>query len=773
MLALSYLILLFIIVSFLSIAVYHQLALNMEEKVNEYRISLTQQFAKQMELWIKNMNALTVEISMDPALTPYFVRNGGYSALQATRQLIRYKKSNSFLCEVALFFPEYPSKIYTSGGACEIDVFFKYHYKYNNWTSEEFLKEVERMESLSIHSLEEVEIRGMGLYEIITFMYPLPSQTSAKYCIVVMLMQTEFLKDIFESFAESEGVFAIILDKNGRTVFQYNNSEYIPFNSNDFMNAITSSDTVNYEGNQYNITRLVSNESDWIYIVGIQDGCIEKKLFTNIWPLVSSFIVVLALGFILAVALAIKNYLPLRELAQKLRTNNVIMPEKINDELKFISESVNQMLSENRSLMSQLKSNVRLARDQVLLILLKKSFDNEDEPIRLLKNADIDFSGESYSVLLITRNTKQYEAFPENVWGFNVINILEELTADIGNSYAMEIPGESIVALILCLDKSNFKEKVRFIAKRIQEIFNQYFQENLIIGAGCIYDRINMLHCSYLEARKSLFYKMVINDSINNELFYDEIEKSLKQANFIYPYQQVNKLATAIKQGNMVNIKNITKEISHILENSEIAPVTVQCIYFGIINMLLRVLDEMELELEKKLIEDIQKFTDLARTPLKPMQNEIYDLCASVSEYIQKNKKGKNDLLQNKLIQYIHEHIYDPNLSVGSMACDMNLSASYISRFFKFQTGYTISNYIDNLRLDKAKKLLKETELSLKEILDSIGYVDPTNFIRKFKKSEGLTPMQYRIYARNNEMSKTGENQTAKMTYEMKLNQLL
>ena len=107
------------------------------------------------------------------------------------------------------------------------------------------------------------------------------------------------------------------------------------------------------------------------------------------------------------------------------------------------------------------------------------------------------------------------------------------------------------------------------------------------------------------------------------------------------------------------------------------------------------------------------------------------------------------------------------------MAYDMNLSASYISRFFKFQTGYTISNYLDNLRLDKAKKLLKETELSLKEILDSIGYVDPTNFIRKFKKSEGLTPMQYRIYARNNEMSKTGENQTAKMTYEMKLNQLL
>jgi AraC-like DNA-binding protein len=72
------------------------------------------------------------------------------------------------------------------------------------------------------------------------------------------------------------------------------------------------------------------------------------------------------------------------------------------------------------------------------------------------------------------------------------------------------------------------------------------------------------------------------------------------------------------------------------------------------------------------------------------------------------------------------------------------MSASYLSRYFKDQTGQTVSQYIQTLRMEKAKELLRAGAESLQEVVERIGYGSVSGFIRKFKETEGVTPGEFR-----------------------------
>jgi len=116
--------------------------------------------------------------------------------------------------------------------------------------------------------------------------------------------------------------------------------------------------------------------------------------------------------------------------------------------------------------------------------------------------------------------------------------------------------------------------------------------------------------------------------------------------------------------------------------------------------------------------------------------------------YVENSKESRNFNLRDKIIDYVRDNYSDSNLCLNSIAVMFSVTPSYITRYFKDQTGYPLIQYVDMLRLEKAKELLKESDLRLKELVSKIGYIDETNFIRKFKKSEGLTPIQYRNLVR-------------------------
>jgi transcriptional regulator GlxA family with amidase domain len=83
-------------------------------------------------------------------------------------------------------------------------------------------------------------------------------------------------------------------------------------------------------------------------------------------------------------------------------------------------------------------------------------------------------------------------------------------------------------------------------------------------------------------------------------------------------------------------------------------------------------------------------------------------------------------------------------IPLAELANHVNLSPSRLRQLFKKEIGQTPAQYLNALRLEKAKEMLEDTFLSVKEIRFKVGAKDKSRFAKDFRKAYGLTPVQYR-----------------------------
>ena len=136
---------------------------------------------------------------------------------------------------------------------------------------------------------------------------------------------------------------------------------------------------------------------------------------------------------------------------------------------------------------------------------------------------------------------------------------------------------------------------------------------------------------------------------------------------------------------------------------------------------------------------------------LKPVNYEEFGTCIDnlkISLYEQRVSAAAEPEKQEEraitgITRYLQEHLAE-EISLGVLAEEFHLSGQYISQLFKSEIGVNFLAYLTNIRMEKAKKLLLSTGLSIAEVSEQVGYGDYRVFTKVFKKAEGVTPSQYR-----------------------------
>ena len=116
-------------------------------------------------------------------------------------------------------------------------------------------------------------------------------------------------------------------------------------------------------------------------------------------------------------------------------------------------------------------------------------------------------------------------------------------------------------------------------------------------------------------------------------------------------------------------------------------------------------------------------------------------------EMATQNINSKHDECSNNIVDIAKEYIksnYNKALNLDDVSFYVNISPYYFSKIFKEGTGENFIEYLTNIRIDKAKELLNNTDYSMKEICALIGYSDPNYFSRSFKKNVGVTPTEFK-----------------------------
>ena len=135
---------------------------------------------------------------------------------------------------------------------------------------------------------------------------------------------------------------------------------------------------------------------------------------------------------------------------------------------------------------------------------------------------------------------------------------------------------------------------------------------------------------------------------------------------------------------------------------------------------------------------------------LKPWKEEkltglISEAISSIKEISSDDGKSENLQDSQKIIikKYIKEN-YKRDISAGDVAGILGYSDVYFSKIFKQLFDDTFINYLTNLRIEKAKVLLKDVSFNIKEVGASVGYTDSNYFTKVFKRAVGMSPSEYR-----------------------------
>lgn len=211
--------------------------------------------------------------------------------------------------------------------------------------------------------------------------------------------------------------------------------------------------------------------------------------------------------------------------------------------------------------------------------------------------------------------------------------------------------------------------------------------------------------------------------------------------------QSLSELIIGLKKMPEEDIILSVKEIFSLMYKNKITLILVKRFAIQIISQIFEYYREKNIAIEMIIQNNSPIY--LLRISSAPdtesVAYHVFELLQLIhSNYITLTESSKDADLIEKITLLIDEQFSNPNLSREYVAEQCGTSIFAISRAFKKISNLTYIDYLTNIRIEQAKKLLKNSKLSLNDIAANVGYINLSSFIRTFKKKTGETPSKYR-----------------------------
>lgn len=150
------------------------------------------------------------------------------------------------------------------------------------------------------------------------------------------------------------------------------------------------------------------------------------------------------------------------------------------------------------------------------------------------------------------------------------------------------------------------------------------------------------------------------------------------------------------------------------------------------------------------LIGSIEESGKIAAADRQKMKERLNELLSKIMGYRDENRKTQLSSQILKASLYIRDHYAEDDISLNQTASAVGMSPTHFSSVFKQETGEGFSEYLTEVRMEAAKRLLATTDEKMTEISEQAGYHDPHYFSSIFKKTQGMTPKEYRAMVKGN-----------------------
>ncbi|HHW48913.1 MAG TPA: helix-turn-helix transcriptional regulator [Clostridiaceae bacterium] len=519
-----------------------------------------------------------------------------------------------------------------------------------------------------------------------------------------------------------------------------------------------------YNGKKVVVTHVRSTVNNWEY-ASIMPTEIFMEKVEYIKLMIAVYILVcLLFGFIIVFYLARRNYKPLKNLTQVIGYSDHQYVDANDNEFVFLEKAMLELIKEKDSLKDKLTQQKDAMRNNFFANLMRGRFSDELSVLDSCELYDVKFSGEGFLVMIFqidkidNYNGMIYKNYGDKFEDVDIINSMikyvnEELEEEKLPIYLAEVDGRMCCLVNINLNHDGNKEPhtardvVEKIALRTIKLL-EMLGLTVSVAVSRIHPEIKGIAKAYSEAMDVIEYKLLADD-INPIIYYDEVFRLRKlglEESIIFNKER--QFANCIINKDFNGAEEILNDIivNDILKTTPSLQI-VKCRVFGLLNIMMNALGEIRIKMNAKMFDDfdiVRRLTDCKS--ISEIQKQINDIFQMLSKEYYKKVDMNLSLNEkyDKIVKYVKENYNDPNISVSNISVVSGISISSMSRLFKKNMGMGLLDYIHKLRIDKAKELIKSTNMNLKDIAKKVGYYNDVAFIRAFKRYEGVTPGKFR-----------------------------
>lgn len=321
---------------------------------------------------------------------------------------------------------------------------------------------------------------------------------------------------------------------------------------------------------------------------------------------------------------------------------------------------------------------------------------------------------------------------------YGVFNIVDELVAASGAGLVFRlISGSTVVLLGYPADKAS---PLDGLLNTCIESINRFIKADVLVCAGGEVRAPESIHLSFSEASRLLHCRYT---SKRNRIIYYEQEAKAAQATRLLLKTRLTDIEDCIISCDENRARQLLDDLWKELElGGRFKQIQIDDVCAEIVFLIVNVIKRCRLDLEEVACGNASFAEFLEFERLSAFFDRMKELCANAIRLLKNHKQAMVTI--RGIIEYINDN-YIQGMSIKTLSSRFSISPAYLGQLIRNETGETFSDYLNKLRIKKAKELLSVTNHSVSDICMKIGYSDPNYFYKVFKKYTGINPSQFRL----------------------------
>ncbi|WP_028550319.1 helix-turn-helix transcriptional regulator [Paenibacillus sp. UNC451MF] len=544
-----------------------------------------------------------------------------------------------------------------------------------------------------------------------------------------------------------------LIDANGQMIRSFTQYKLRDDNVNEIVDQIHSRTSQAPQGTflaklgdaDYSIIYMQSAKYKWTYVSVVSTlEARRDSRFIGLFIFITGIFVV-SVFFVLSLFGTRRLYSPIKRLYQLVSLYSNEKSPLQSNELDFMNNKLLLFFQDSKKLQGQLEIQTQQLND----FFAFKLFQGEVKQREIDKNWSNQVHWCQFGVLTVQIDTIEgtvYKDSDKDLLLFAVKNMGTEIAGEllVLNPVIMH----NIAVVLMGVNHRSagaFKEEIYLLSRSIQQAIKQYLRLQISIGISAPFTKLVQAGVAFHEAADAL--KSRITHGREAILFASEVDVA-DAVKVKYPTHIVKELTDAVKFGDTDQSKRSLNSFTKEIFSGQYDYRNCSMFVFLLLMDLIKISnhsDERFLKLfrEKPIFDQLDL---LLQTSAQETEEWIHSQVVEpiIEEILARNETQQRNITK-MLIQYIQDE-YDTELTLEGCASRLHYNPNYLGQIFKRETGSTFSDYLSQYRLILSKKLLVETNDQVQEIAEKLRFSNSQNFIRYFRKMEGMTPKQYRDY---------------------------